>query len=77
MTDFKPKVWMTCPMCGKPSPMPDPDAHGPLTGLTLLLVAQGSLSPEQYDHFEAMAEHQPDVYEHLARAINLKLKESQ
>ena len=25
MGEFKPKAWMTCPMCGKQSPMPDPD----------------------------------------------------
>jgi len=23
--EFKPKVWMTCPLCNKQSPMPDPD----------------------------------------------------
>lgn len=27
MSDFKPKVWMTCPLCRKQSPMPDPDAR--------------------------------------------------
>ena len=25
MHEFKPKVWMMCPLCGKQSPMPDPD----------------------------------------------------
>jgi hypothetical protein len=25
MSEFKPKAWMACPMCGKQSPMPDPD----------------------------------------------------
>jgi len=25
VAEFKPKVWMHCPLCGKPSPMPDPD----------------------------------------------------
>ena len=25
MSEFKPKVWMTCPLCHKPSPFPDPD----------------------------------------------------
>jgi len=25
MGEFKPKAWMACPMCGKQSPMPDPD----------------------------------------------------
>jgi hypothetical protein len=23
MSEFKPKVWMTCPLCNKPSPFPD------------------------------------------------------
>ena len=23
--EFRPKVWMTCPLCGKQSPFPDPD----------------------------------------------------
>ena len=25
MNEFKPKVWMTCPLCNKQSPFPDPD----------------------------------------------------
>jgi hypothetical protein len=25
MSEFKPKAWMTCPLCHKPSPFPDPD----------------------------------------------------
>ena len=25
MSEFKPKAWMTCPLCNKPSPFPDPD----------------------------------------------------
>ena len=25
MSEFKPKVWMTCPLCNKQSPFPDPD----------------------------------------------------
>ena len=33
MAEFKPKVWMACPLCGKQSPMPDPDARE-WTGLT-------------------------------------------
>jgi hypothetical protein len=24
---LKPKVWMACPLCGKQSPMPDPDVR--------------------------------------------------
>ena len=27
MSEFKPKVWMACPLCGKQSPMPDPDVR--------------------------------------------------
>jgi hypothetical protein len=27
MSEFKPKVWMACPLCGKQSPMPDPDVY--------------------------------------------------
>ena len=27
MHEFKPKVWMACPLCGKQSPMPDPDVR--------------------------------------------------
>ena len=25
MSEFKPKAWMTCPLCNKPSPFPDPN----------------------------------------------------
>lgn len=27
MSDFKPKVWMRCPLCREQSPMPDPDVR--------------------------------------------------
>jgi hypothetical protein len=46
-----------------------------LTGETILCAAQSSLSPEQYDHFEAMAEYQPEIYDRLAKAIKSQLKE--
>jgi hypothetical protein len=46
-----------------------------LTGETLLCAAQSSLSPEQYEHFEAMAEYQPEIYDRLAKAIKSQLKE--
>lgn len=46
-----------------------------LTGETLLCAAQSSLSPEQYDHFEAMAEYEPEIYDRLAKAIRSQLKE--
>ena len=43
-----------------------------LTGEMLLKAAQSSLSPEQYDHFEAMSKHQPDIYDRLAYAIGVQ-----
>lgn len=46
-----------------------------LTGEILLYAAQGSLSPDQYEHFEAMSECEPEVYDRLAKAIKSKLKE--
>ena len=27
MAEFKPKVWMRCPLCKEQSPMPDPDVR--------------------------------------------------
>ena len=27
MSEFKPKVWMRCPLCREQSPMPDPDVR--------------------------------------------------
>jgi hypothetical protein len=44
----------------------------PLTGEMLARAAQASLSPEQYDHFEAMSKHQPDIYDRLAYAIGIQ-----
>ena len=43
-----------------------------LTGEMLLKAAQASLSPEQYDHFEAMSKHQSDIYDRLAYAIGVQ-----
>ncbi len=43
-----------------------------LTGEMLLKAAQSSLSPEQYDHFEAMSKYQPDIYDRLAYAIRVQ-----
>jgi hypothetical protein len=43
-----------------------------LTGEMLVRAAQASLSPEQYDHFEAMSKHQPDIYDRLAYAIGIQ-----
>ena len=43
-----------------------------LTGEMLLKAAQSSLAPEQYDHFEAMSKHQPDIYDRLAYAIRVQ-----
>jgi hypothetical protein len=44
----------------------------PLTGKMFLRAAQASLSPEQYDHFEAMSKHQPDIYDRLAYSIGVQ-----
>jgi hypothetical protein len=49
-----------------------PPQRKPLTGKMLLKAAQSSLSPEQYDHFEAMSKHQPDIYDRLAYAIGVQ-----
>jgi hypothetical protein len=49
-----------------------PPQRKPLTGKMLLRAAQASLSPEQYDHFEAMSKHQPDIYDRLAYAIGVQ-----
>ena len=49
--------------------------HLGLTAEILLYAAQSSLSPNQYEHFEAMSEYQPEIYDRLAKAINSKLKE--
>ena len=61
MSEFKPKVWMTCPMCGKQSPMPDPDARE-WVGLT----------DEDKLHIEIMGG-KSDVM--LADMVEAKLKE--
>jgi hypothetical protein len=39
MSEFKPKVWMTCPLCNKPSPFPDPD-YREWVGLTVDEIAE-------------------------------------
>jgi hypothetical protein len=44
-----------------------------LTGEMLLKAAQASLAPEQYDHFEAIAKHQPDIYDRFAYAIGVQI----
>jgi len=52
------------------------DAQRPWVGLTgemLLKAAQASLAPEQYDHFEAIAKHQPDIYDRFAYAIGVQI----
>ena len=49
-----------------------PPQRKPLTGKMLLRAAQVSLSPEQYDHFEAMSKHQPDIYDRLAYSIGVQ-----
>jgi hypothetical protein len=61
MSEFKPKVWMACPMCGKQSPMPDPDVRE-WVGLT----------PEQAK--EISLANRPYVID-MVRALEAKLKE--
>ena len=41
----------------------------PLTGEVVVIAAQSCLSPQQYDHFEALLENDQDAHNRLARAI--------
>lgn len=50
-------------------------ARPKVTSELLLTVACAGLSPDQHDHFMAMSKYQPDIYEHLANAINRRLEE--
>ena len=61
MSEFRPKVWMTCPLCGKQSPMPDPD-HREWVGLTVEEIKN--------TYFTTRAD-----FVDYARAIEAKLKE--
>jgi len=60
VADFKPKVWMHCPLCNKPSPMPDPDKREwvGLTDEQRRVCVQSPFTEENY------------------RAIEVKLKEN-
>lgn len=68
MSEFKPKVWMTCPVCGKPSPMPDPDARE-WVGLTDEDIAN-VMGFGQYTATSTQI-----TLTHAARAIEAKLRE--
>lgn len=48
------------------------DLKHKVTGGVLMKAAQSSLSPEQYEHFEAIGKYQPDIYDHLADVIERK-----
>lgn len=48
----------------------------PLTGEVLVRAAQHSLSPHQYDHFEALLENDTDAHNRLARSIVHQLESS-
>jgi hypothetical protein len=61
MSEFKPKVWMACPLCGKQSPMPDPDKREWV-----------SLTPEQAK--EISLANRPYVID-IVYALDAKLKE--
>ena len=70
MAEFKPKAWMACPLCGKQSPMPDPDARE-WVGLT------DAEWESMYDKFAKYQEYGSHVngWGDFARAIEAKLKE--
>ena len=46
-----------------------PQPRKPLTGEVVVIAAQSCLSPQQYDHFEALLENDQDAHNRLARAI--------
>ena len=46
-----------------------PQPRKPLTGEAVVIAAQSCLSPQQYDHFEALLENDQDAHNRLARAI--------
>ena len=47
-----------------------------LTGKILISAAQSSLPPDQYEHFVAISEYEPEIYDRLAKAIQFHLKEN-
>lgn len=53
------------------------DLKHKVTGEVLMRAAQSSLSPDQYERFEAIGEHQPDIYDHLADVIERKRQENE
>ena len=48
-----------------------PPQRKPLTGEVVVIAAQSCLSPQQYDHFEALLENDQDAHNRLARAIEV------
>ncbi len=66
MAEFKPKVWMACPLCGKQSPMPDPDVRE-WVGLCDTDIG------DEYVRFEIQGGF--NRFEYAVRAIEAKLKE--
>ena len=73
MAEFKPKVWMTCPLCEKQSPMPDPD-HREWKGLTepeIIRVAGTQVAKK----IVAGQDITPADWIAFGRAIEAKLKE--
>ena len=46
-----------------------PPQRKSLTGEVVVIAAQSCLSPQQYDHFEALLENDQDAHNRLARAI--------
>jgi hypothetical protein len=63
MSEFKPKAWMTCPLCDKPSPFPDPN-YREWVGLTEEEVKECfTITPDQFLPW------------HIYKRIEAKLKE--
>jgi hypothetical protein len=60
MHEFKPKVWMACPLCGKQSPMPDPDRRE-WVGLTddaeILAISHTMPYADRFDFARAIEAH--------------------
>ena len=55
MHEFKPKVWMTCPLCDKQSPMPDPDVRA-WVGLTPYEIQEIHLKEPHWGNFACAVE---------------------
>lgn len=53
------------------------DLKHKVTGEVLMKAAKSSLSPDQYENFEAIGKYQTDIYDHLADVIEKKRQENE